>query len=185
MSGEPTMRLFAEGARRFGAQVEIAPDAVIHDTALIHGRVRLAAGVSIWPCAVIRAEMHEVVVGEGANIQDFAMIHVGYRTPTVIGRRVSVTHHCTVHGAEIGDDCLIGINATVMDGARIGAGSIVAGHAIVTEGADFPPGSVVAGCPAKLIRMRDSTEANRANAEWYRRNAAAYARGAHRMEDWE
>jgi carbonic anhydrase/acetyltransferase-like protein (isoleucine patch superfamily) len=180
MTGMPRMRT----GRRFGPLVDVAADAAIHDTALIHGKVRLGAGVSVWPHVVIRAELHEVVVGEGANLQDFVMIHVGYETPTRIGRNCSITHHATIHGAEIGDDVLIGINATVMDGARIGAGSIVAGHAIVTEGAQFPENSIIAGAPAKLIRERDCREANRANAEWYRANAQAYARGVHRMEDW-
>ncbi|MGM0586217.1 MAG: gamma carbonic anhydrase family protein [Pseudomonadota bacterium] len=180
MSDTPRMRT----GRGFGPRVEIAEGAVVHDTALIHGRVRLGPRVSVWPYAVMRAEMHEIAIGEGSNIQDFAMIHVGYDTPTLIGTNCSITHHCTIHGAEIGDDCLIGINATVMDGAKIGAGSIVAGHAIVTEGSEFPENSVIAGTPARLIRERDNRAANRANADWYWRNAQAYARGLHRMEDW-
>ena len=176
------MRAFEAG--RFGPGVEGDPSAVVHETALIHGRVRLGPRVSVWPNVVVRAELHEVVVGEGSNLQDFVMVHVGYETPTLVGRDCSITHHVTLHGCEIGDACLIGINATVMDGARIGAGSIVAGHAIVTEGAEFPPHSIIAGTPAKLIRTRDASEANRANADWYARNAAAYLRGVHRMEDW-
>ena len=182
---EPRMRRWAEAGRDFGPKVEIHPDAFVHDTALIHGRVRIGANVSIWLHVVIRAEDREVVVGEGSNLQDFVMVHVGSGAPTIIGRNCSITHHVTVHGAEIGDDVLVGINATVMDGARIGAGSIVAGHAIVSERAAFPERSIVAGVPAKLIRERDSSEANRANADWYLRNARAYARGVHRVSGWE
>jgi carbonic anhydrase/acetyltransferase-like protein (isoleucine patch superfamily) len=178
----PVMRPFVAG--RFGPMVTADPSAIVHDTALMHGRVRLGARVSVWPHVVIRAELHEVVVGEGSNLQDFVMVHVGYETPTIVGRDCSITHHVTLHGCEIGDDCLIGINATVMDGARIGRGSIVAGHAIVTEGAEFPEFSIIAGTPAKLIRTRDASEANRANAAWYAKNAAAYARGVHRREGW-
>ena len=186
MAALPVMRRLtaAQARERFGPEVEIGEDVIIHDTALIHGRVRLESGVSVWPHVVIRSELHEVIVGEGANLQDFAMIHVGYETPTLIGRNCSITHHCTIHWAEIGDDCLIGINATVMDGASVGAGSIVAGHAILSEGSRFAPFSVIGGAPAKLLKTRDSTAPNRENAGFYLRNADAYARGIHRMADW-
>ena len=123
-----------------------------------------------------------IVVGEMTNIQDFVMIHVGNRTPTLIGRECSITHHATLHGCEIGDHCLIGIGATVMDGARIGANSIVAGHAIVTEGAEFPENSVIGGAPAKLIKSRDNGAANRRNALFYHLNALNYARGVDRLQ---
>lgn len=180
----PVMRPWGDRGDACGPDVSIDPTAILHDTALIHGRVRLAAGVSVWPNVVIRAEAHRVDIGEGTNLQDFVMVHVGYDTPTIVGRNCSITHHVTIHGCEIGDDCLIGINATVMDGAKIGAGSIVAGHAIVTEGSEFPAHSIIAGTPARLVKTRDSAEANRANAAWYARNAAAYARGVHRVEGW-
>ena len=148
-----------------------------HPSALLYGRVRLAAGCSIWPNVVMRAEAHEIVVGEDSNIQDFVMIHVGFASPSIIGRNCSITHHCTVHGATVEDDCLIGIGATLMDGAVIGAGSVVAGHSIVTEGTVAPPYSVVAGVPAKVVGERDARVANRLNAFAYRRNGEAYARG--------
>lgn len=158
----------------------------IHESAFIapgvqlYGRVEVAAGASLWPHAVIRAETQEVVVGRYSNVQDFAMLHVGYDHPTRIGDFCSVTHHATVHGATVGDACLIGINATLMDGAVIGAGSIVAGGAFVTEGSVFPPHSIIAGVPARQIRERDMARPNRLNAWQYHRNAQAYRRGEHR-----
>lgn len=158
----------------------------IHDSvfvapgAQIYGRVTLGEGSSIWPHVVIRAEANEVVVGRYTNLQDFVMVHIGYEHPTRIGDYCSITHHATVHGCTIGDACLVGINATIMDGAVIGAGSIVAGGAFVTEGSEFGPGSIIAGVPAKQIRERDMSRANRLNAWQYHRNAQAYARGDHR-----
>ena len=170
---------------RFGTLVRIDPDAWVHGTALIYGKVSLGPDCSVWPNAVIRSELHEVVVGRGSNVQDFVMIHVGYETPTIIGAMCSITHHATIHGATLGDNVLIGINATVMDGAVIGANSIVAGQSIVREGAEFPENSIIAGVPAKLVATRDNTAANIQNAEFYIRNSKAYARGIHRMDDWE
>lgn len=150
-------------------------------SAQIYGRVSIGPDASVWPNCVIRAEDHEVRIGRCTNLQDFVMVHIGYGHPTVIGDHVSVTHHATVHGCVIEDDCLIGINAVVMDGAVIGRGSIVAPGAVVTEGTKIPPYSVVAGIPAKVIRERDSTDANRENALLYRANAEAYRRGDHRV----
>jgi carbonic anhydrase/acetyltransferase-like protein (isoleucine patch superfamily) len=111
------------------------------------------------------------------------MIHVGYDAPTVIGDFCSITHHATVHGAVVEDDCLIGINAVVMDGAVVGRGSIVAPGAVVTEGTAIPPGSIVAGVPGKVIKQRDSAAENRVNAWSYWRNAQAYRKGNHRAWD--
>ncbi len=152
-------------------------------SAELYGKITVAADSSIWPHCVIRAECLEVRVGRMSNLQDFVMIHVGYDDPTLIGDFCSITHHATVHGATIEDQCLIGIGAVVMDGAVIGRGSIVAPGAVVREGTIIPPGSVVAGVPGKVIRERDSSRDNRVNALVYHRNAQAYRRGDHRA--WE
>lgn len=149
----------------------------------IYGAVSIGEGCSFWPNAVVRAECCEVRIGRVTNIQDHAMIHVGYDSPSLIGSFCSITHHATVHGARIGDSTLIGIGAVIMDGAEIGSGSIVAGGAVVSEGKKFPPNSVIAGVPAKLIRERDSTHENRLNAWLYSYNAEAYRRGDHRAWD--
>ena len=149
----------------------------------IYGRVTIGAHASLWPTAVIRAEAQEVRIGRMTNIQDFAMLHVGYDEPTRIGEFCSITHRATIHGATIGDHCLVGIGATIMDGAVIGKGSIVGGGALVPEGKEFPPGSILVGVPARLIASRDASRENRLNAWQYRRNAEHYGRGVHRAWD--
>ncbi len=149
-------------------------------TAQIYGRVQIGEGSSVWPNAVIRSEAQQVEIGRYTNIQDFVMIHVGYDAPTRVGDFCSITHHAILHGCTVGDQCLIGINATLMDGAVIGAGSIVAGGAFITEGSEFPERSIIAGVPARRIKERDSAQANRLNAWQYHRNAQAYRAGDHR-----
>jgi len=163
------------------ADIRIHESAWIAPSAQIYGRVTVGPESSLWPNCVVRAEDHEVRIGRCTNLQDFVMVHIGYAHPTIIGDHVSVTHHATVHGCTVEDDCLIGINAVVMDGAVIGRGSIVAPGAVVTEGTVIPPNSIVAGLPAKVIRARDSTQANRENALLYHANAQAYLRGDHRV----
>ena len=166
-----------------GPDVKDEGAAFIHPTALIHGKVTMAEGVSVWPYVVMRAEMHEIRLGARTNVQDHVMIHVGYSTPTIVGEDCSITHRVVLHGCEIGDRCLIGIGATVMDGAKIGANSIVAGHAIVSEGAEFPENSIIAGVPAKLVKTRDNGAANLVNARFYHINALNYAKGVERFSE--
>ncbi|WP_425062643.1 gamma carbonic anhydrase family protein [Pyruvatibacter mobilis] len=166
-----------------GPHVTLDDPAFIHDTASIYGKVHIGKGASVWPQVVMRAEMFEIRIGARTNIQDFVMVHVGNASPTIVGEDCSITHHATLHGCEIGDRCLIGINATIMDGAKIGANSIVAGHTIVREGQEFPDNSIIAGVPAKLVGTRDNGAANLVNARFYLRNAQNYARGIDRFSE--
>jgi carbonic anhydrase/acetyltransferase-like protein (isoleucine patch superfamily) len=161
--------------------IDVSKAAFVHPSALLYGEVALGTGASVWPYAVARSEMHRITIGDYTNIQDFVMLHVGYDTPTVVGAYCSITHHATLHGCTIGDNCLIGIGATVMDGAVIGENSIVGEHALVRAGVIIPPNSIVAGVPAKVIRSQDSRDANRKNAMLYYENALGYAHGDHRV----
>jgi carbonic anhydrase/acetyltransferase-like protein (isoleucine patch superfamily) len=166
---------------RTSAHVVVDDDAFVHPTAQIYGKVRLEAGASVWPNAVIRAEAHEVVIGPRSNVQDFVMIHVGNTGGTHVGADCSITHHVTLHGCRLGDNVLVGIGATIMDGCVIGDNSIIAGGSFLKENTVVPANSIVAGVPAEVKATRDSGAANRFNAWLYGQNAEAYARGEHRV----
>ena len=163
-----------------GPDVTLNNPAYIHDSALLYGKVTVGNHASIWMNVVARAEHKEIVIGEYTNIQDFVMLHIGDKTPTVIGSHCSITHHCTIHGCTIGDNCLIGINTTIMDGCVIGENSIIAGHSFLKEGTVIPPHSIVMGTPGKVIRTQNNFVRNRLNAYMYYRNALAYASGDYR-----
>lgn len=160
--------------------IDISKAAFVHPSALLFGQLSLDEGTSIWPYAVARAEMHAITIGAYSNIQDFVMIHVGYDHPTVVGSYCSITHRATLHGCTIGDNCLVGIGATIMDGAVIGENSIVGEHALVRAGFNAPPNSIIAGVPGRIIRTHDNKIANQMNALFYHENALAYAKGDHR-----
>ena len=164
-----------------GPEVTLEDPAFVHETAWLYGKVWMGPGASVWPYVVTRAEMHEIRIGARTNLQDHVMIHVAYEGPTIVGEDCSITHLVVLHGCEIGDRCLIGIGATIMDGAKIGENSIVAGHSIVTEGSVFPANSIIAGSPAKLVKTRDNSAANLMNARFYHRNALNYAQGVERF----
>jgi len=101
---------------------------------------------------VIRAELDTVRVGEETNVQDNCVLHVDKTFPAILGRRVTVGHAAVVHGAKIGDNCLVGIGASALNGSELGEGSWLAAGSILTEGKTIPPWTLAMGIPAKPIR---------------------------------
>ena len=117
-----------------------------------------------------------MVLGARSNLQDNVVVHVDQGVSTRIGAGVSVGHGAVVHGCTIEDDCLIGMNATVLNGAVVGRESLVAAGALVLEGTVIPPRSLVAGVPAKVRRelTDDEVAGIRRNADGYVRLATAH-----------
>ena len=139
----------------------------IHSTAYIHpaahviGDVTLGARTSIWPTAVLRGDTAPITVGDDSNVQDGSVLHVDRGVPCTIGRRVAIGHRAVVHGATVGDDCLIGMGAIVLNHVSVGSGSIVAAGAVCTEGMSIPPNSLVIGVPGKVRRETTVDERER------------------------
>ena len=142
----------AERARFLLVSPQIDPTAYVSPHAVIIGDVRLAAQSSVWPTAVLRGDINFIEIGEGSNIQDGSVVHLAEDLPVIVGKLVTVGHGAILHACTVGDECLIGMRATILDGAVIGAGSIVGAHALVTKEMEIPPGSLVMGTPAKIIR---------------------------------
>jgi carbonic anhydrase/acetyltransferase-like protein (isoleucine patch superfamily) len=138
----------------------IHPEAFVHDAALVIGDVTLGARVSVWPTAVLRGDSDSITIGEDSNVQDGTVVHVDPGVPCTIGARVGIGHRAIVHGATVGDDCLIGMGAILLNGVVVGSGSIVGAGAVCREGMQIPPNSLVVGVPARVIR--ETTEAERA-----------------------
>ncbi|MFC9287401.1 gamma carbonic anhydrase family protein [Streptomyces sp. NPDC057052] len=141
-----------------GREPRVDAEAFVSPTSSVIGDVTLAAGASVWYGAVLRGDVERISVGARSNVQDNCTLHADPGFPVTIGERVSVGHNAVVHGASVGDDCLIGMGATVLNGAVIGAGSLVAAQALVPQGMEVPPGSLVAGVPAKVRRQLTEEE---------------------------
>ena len=116
------------------------------------GDVRLGDGSSVWYGTVLRGDINFISIGEGTNLQDGVIGHLADDFPLEVGKFVTVGHGAVIHACVIEDECLIGMNATVLDGARIGRQSIVAAGAVVPQGMQVPEGSLVAGVPAATRR---------------------------------
>jgi carbonic anhydrase/acetyltransferase-like protein (isoleucine patch superfamily) len=139
----------------------IHPSAFVHPSAHVIGDVTLGARVSVWPTAVLRGDTDTIVVGEDTNIQDGTIVHVDAGVPCTIGARVAIGHRAIVHGATIGDDCLIGMGAILLNRVQVGSGSIVAAGAVCPEGMQIPPNTLAMGVPAKLVRSTTADERER------------------------
>ena len=161
---------------------EVAPSAFVAPGAYVIGKVRVGEGSSIWYGAVLRGDLDEIRVGARTSIQDNAVIHMDEGYPVTVGDDCVVGHAAVVHGCEIGDRCLVGMNATILTGARIGEGSIVAAGAMVPEGREFPSKSLVVGVPAKRVaEVRDEQAKDIARgARSYVERAAAHREALHR-----
>ena len=121
----------------------VHPDAWVAETAVMIGDVQLAAGASLWPTAVARGDVCSIVIGEGSNVQDGAVLHGDPGQPVQIGADVTIGHRAVVHGATLEDGCLIGIGAVVLNGVTVGAGALVAAGSVVTR--DVPPRATAVG----------------------------------------
>lgn len=139
----------------------IHPTAFIHPLAFVCGDVTLGARASVWPTAVLRGDTASIVIGEATNVQDGTVVHVDHGVPTTIGARVGIGHRAIVHGATIGDECLIGMGAILLNGVVVGQGSIVAAGAVCPEGMRIPPGSLVVGVPGRVVRTVTGAEHDR------------------------
>ena len=127
-------------------------------TAVVLGDVTLGPHSSVWYHAVLRGDINYIKIGAHTNIQDGAVVHLADKFPCVIGDWVTVGHSAVVHACTVGDECLIGMNCTLLDGAVIGAQSIVGANALVTQDTRIPEGSLVLGSPAKVVRPLSAEE---------------------------
>ena len=171
------MDIHARLAKHLALEPETASAAFIADGATVCGDVRLGQDASVFYGAVLRGDIHSIVIGRGSNVQDNAIVHLSDNYGTMVGDFVTVGHAATLHGCTVEDGVLIGMGAIVLDGARIGAGSIVGAGSLVTMGFTCPPGSMVMGRPAKVTRelRPDEFDAGRRLAEKYVEVAKAHA----------
>ena len=145
-------------ARHLGRTPDLAQANWVAPNATVVGDVTLGPRSSVFYGAVLRGDIARIVVGEGSNLQDNVIVHLADDGDAIIGAWCTIGHAAIVHACTIGDECLIGMGATVLDRADIGARSIVGANALVTQGFTCPPGSLVVGAPAKVGRALSEEE---------------------------
>lgn len=136
-----------------GRKPQVAPTAYVDPQAVVIGDVVLGEHSSVWPCVVIRGDVHFIRIGARTNVQDGSVLHVmGDHHPLILGDDVTIGHGVILHGCTIESRCLIGMGSIILNGAKIGTGSIVAAGTLVPEGTEVPPGSLFMGHPGKFRR---------------------------------
>lgn len=136
----------------------VDPTAYVHPSAVLIGDVIIGPGCYVGPLASLRGDFGRIILEEGANIQDTCVMHGFPDTDTVVGRNGHIGHGAILHGCQVGEDALIGINAVVMDYAEIGAYSIVGASSFVKARFSCPERSLVIGSPATVIRTLKDDE---------------------------
>lgn len=116
------------------------------------GEVELAADSSVWFQCVLRGDIEPIRIGASSNIQDGTVIHTMKGAPTIVGEWVTVGHQATLHACVVGDHCLIGMGAVLLNNVQVGEGSIVAAGSLVAENTVIPPRSLYMGVPARFKR---------------------------------
>ncbi|MGO3343212.1 MAG: gamma carbonic anhydrase family protein, partial [Glutamicibacter arilaitensis] len=117
-----------------GATPKVGQDVFVAPTATLSGDVELSDRASAFYGVSVRGDSAPIRVGEGTNLQDNVVLHADEGFPCTLGAGISVGHSAVVHGATVGDGCLVGMSATIMNGAVIGEQSLVAAGALVLEG---------------------------------------------------
>ena len=153
---------------------DIHADAYVHPDAVVIGDVRIAAGATVWPKAVLRADFGTITIGERSSIQDGTVIHATAQLATVVGARCVVGHIVHLEGCTIHDDSLVGSGSIVLHRAEVGPHALVGANAVVTNDMVVPRFAMALGIPA-TIKEGAVREGQFAHAvELYERNGRRY-----------
>lgn len=154
-----------------GYKPVVHESAFIHPQAVVTGNVLIGKDVYIGPGAAIRGDWGKIVISDGANVQENCTIHMFPGITVTLEESAHIGHGAIIHGAHIGKNCLVGMNAVVMDHVKVGQESIIGALAFLKEGMEIPKRKVVVGNPAKIVKnVSDKMiEWKTEGTGWYRR----------------
>lgn len=135
-----------------GYKPVIHESAYVHPLAAVTGNVIIGKDVYIGPGAAIRGDWGKIVIDDGCNVQENCTIHMFPGVTVTLEKGAHVGHGAIIHGAHLGENCLIGMNAVIMDNVHIGKSCIVGALSFVKEGTQIDDRKVVVGNPAKIVK---------------------------------
>lgn len=130
----------------------VHPSAFVHPQATVTGHVVIGKDVYIGPGAAIRGDWGKIIIEDGCNVQENCTIHMFPGVTVVLKEGAHIGHGAVIHGAEIGRNCLVGMNAVIMDRVVLGDESIVGALSFIKADEIFEPRSLIVGNPAKKIK---------------------------------
>lgn len=141
-----------------GIKPQIDESAYVAESAIVIGNVSLGKNVSVWENAVLRGDINKIVIGEGSNVQDNCTVHVDIDFPVIIGKNVTIGHNAIIHGAQIGNNVVVGMGSTLLNGCAVGDNVIIGACTLITGGKIVAERTVVVGNPFR--ELRTATEAD-------------------------
>jgi phenylacetic acid degradation protein len=136
-----------------GIKPVVHPSAFVHPQAAVTGHVVIGKNVYIGPGAAIRGDWGKIIIEDGCNVQENCTIHMFPGVTVVLKEAAHIGHGAIIHGASIGRNCLVGMNAVIMDDVELGDECIVGALCFIKQGEKIPARSLVVGNPAKIIKQ--------------------------------
>lgn len=130
----------------------VHPSSFVHPQAVVTGNVIIGKDCYIGPGAALRGDWGQIIIEDGCNVQENCTVHMFPGVTVVLKEGAHIGHGAIIHGATIGKNCLVGMNAVIMDNVQLGDESIVGALTFIKEGEIIPARSLVAGSPGKIIK---------------------------------
>ena len=130
----------------------VDPSSYVHPQATVTGNVIIGKDVYIGPGAALRGDWGGIIIKDGCNVQENCTIHMFPGVTVVLEEGAHIGHGAIIHGAHIGKNCMVGMNAVIMDNVELGAESIVGALAFVKADTTIPARSLVVGNPSKIVK---------------------------------
>jgi phenylacetic acid degradation protein len=136
-----------------GIKPVVHESAFVHPQAVVTGNVVIGRNVYIGPGAAIRGDWGKIVISDGCNVQENCTIHMFPGVTVLLRESAHIGHGAIIHGATIGMNSLVGMNAVIMDEVELGDECIVGALSFIKQGEKIPARSLLAGNPAKIIKV--------------------------------
>ncbi|RYY44290.1 MAG: transferase hexapeptide repeat family protein [Chitinophagaceae bacterium] len=124
----------------------------VHPQACVTGNVIIGKNVYIGPGAALRGDWGQIIIEDGCNVQENCTIHMFPGVTVLLKEGAHIGHGAIIHGATIGRNCLVGMNAVIMDNVVLGDECIVGALSFIKADETFGPRSIIVGNPAKKIK---------------------------------
>lgn len=131
----------------------IHPSSFVHPQAAVTGNVQIGCDVYVGPGAAIRGDWGKIIIEDGCNVQENCTIHMFPGVTVILKKGAHIGHGAIIHGATIGANCLVGMNAVIMDNVILGDECIVGALAFIKADSVFENRSLIVGNPAKKIKI--------------------------------
>jgi phenylacetic acid degradation protein len=136
-----------------GIRPVVDESSFVHPQAAVTGNVIIGKDVYIGPGCALRADWGKIIIEDGCNVQENCTVHMFPGVTVLLKTSAHIGHGAIIHGATIGTNCLIGMNAVIMDEVELGDECIVGALCFIKQGEKIPARSLVVGNPSKIIKQ--------------------------------